>query len=250
VERLLEATRRAEAKHFWFRGFRRFVRPLLAEAAAGTERPRLLDCGCGTGANLRLLAEFGRPFGLDLTRVGLECARASGLPRLTRGTVACLPFPDGIFDVVTSFDVLYCLPDEEEPRAAAEMHRVLRPGGAAVVNVAAMPVLKGNHSVLSNEIRRYTPRRLRAVLETAGFHILRLTYTNATMFPLMLAVRTVQRAVGLASPDNAEREIRVPPVPINAALDAVLALESRVLGWIDMPFGSSLLCLARKPPTK
>jgi hypothetical protein len=45
MDQLLDATARAEREHFWFRGFRRFVEPLLARAVAGTNSPRILDCG-------------------------------------------------------------------------------------------------------------------------------------------------------------------------------------------------------------
>jgi hypothetical protein len=67
MDRLLEATARAERDHFWFRGFRRFVEPLVARAAAprpGPGRagrdPDILDCGCGTGHNLVMLRRYGR----------------------------------------------------------------------------------------------------------------------------------------------------------------------------------------------
>jgi SAM-dependent methyltransferase len=247
MDLLLEATHRVEARHFWFRGFRQFVRPFLASAAAGLRDPRLLDCGCGTGRELPLLATFGRPFGLDLTWTGLEIARQAGETRVARGSVTRLPFADATFDIVASFDVLYCLPDKDEAAAVHEMYRVLRPGGAAVTNVAAMSILRGNHSVLAEEVRRYDKPRLRRLLQQAGFRIERLTYTNASLFPLMLAVRTFHRAVGLARPEEATRELALPPAPLNALATAALSAEALVLRLMNMPFGSSLLCLSRKP---
>src|SRR5580658_7942322 len=54
VDRLLRATAQAEGRHFWFRGFRAFVVPLLRQATEGSSEVRLLDCGCGTGANVEL----------------------------------------------------------------------------------------------------------------------------------------------------------------------------------------------------
>jgi ubiquinone/menaquinone biosynthesis C-methylase UbiE len=222
---------------------------MLARAAAGRKGLRLLDCGCGTGTNLRqLLQPHGEAWGFDLTDVGLEFARSHyGRRRLARASTVHLPFPNGAFDVVTSFDVLYCLPDEVEREAVREMWRVLKPGGAAVINVAAMEILRGNHSVLSAELRRYSRASLRALLEPAGFRIERLTYTNAALFPLMLGVRGVQRAVGLARESEAEGEITVPPAPVNALLSGLLAVEAGLARTVPMPFGSSLLCLARKP---
>lgn len=245
MDRLLEATYRAERRHFWFNGFRRFVTPILDRAARGRRDLELLDCGCGTGANLSLLERYGRATGIDLTMRGLEFAREYGRRRLARASVTRLPFPDAAFDVAASLDVLYSLEEPAAALALAEMRRVLRPGGAVVINVAALQVLRGNHSVLSGEVRRYSRGGLRRDLERAGFSVERLTYTNACTFPLVLAVRLGQRARGLAArEEKATHEITVPASPVNAVLSACLALEARVARHIDLPFGSSLLCLA------
>lgn len=246
MDRLLEATARAERDHFWFRGFRRFIRPLLLEAARGRRDNRLLDCGCGTGVNLEVLAEFGTAWGFDLTWTGLQTARTRGMARVARATVAAVPFPAASFDIVTSFDVLYCLDEPTERAAVAEMGRVLKPGGSAIVNVAAMPVLKGNHSILSGELRRYDRPRLRALLESGGFRVERMTYTNATLFPAMLAVRLAQRAVGFAPEEQATKEITVPAAPVNSVLSMLLAAEAAVQRVMPLPCGSSLLCRATK----
>lgn len=247
MEHLLRATALAEARHFWFRGFRRFVTPLLGRATAGLSAARLLDCGCGTGANLELLSRFGQAYGFDLTEVGLALGREAGRARLARASVAAVPFPSGLFDVVTSFDVLYSLEPPIERAAVAEMYRVARPGGFVIVNVAAMDVLKGDHSVLGHEVRRYSRGSLSRLLTEAGFEIVRITHTNASLFLPMLVVRTVQRRRGLRPEAHANQDISVPPAPLNALLTAVLVVESWWIRAFESPVGSSLLCLARKP---
>ena len=247
MEHLLRATAAAEARHFWFRGLRTFVTPLVEHAMAGTRDRRVLDCGCGTGANVEWLEAYGRAYGFDLTEIGLRIGREAGRTRLARASVTAVPFPAGAFDLVTSFDVLYALEDPDERQAIAEMYRLLRPGGHAIINVAAMNILRGDHSLFGGEVRRFSREELRGHLEAAGFSIVRLTYTNATLFAPLAISRFWQRRRGLRKETHRRSDIAVPPAPINLAMTAALKLEGLWLRWFDAPFGSSLLCLARKP---
>jgi hypothetical protein len=128
----------------------------------------------------------------------------------------------------------------------SEMRRVLKTGGALVVNVAAMEMLRGDHSVLSREVRRYSRDDLRARLTAAGFAVERITYTNATLFLPLAITRGWQRARGLREEREAQQEIAVPIAPVNGLCSALLWMESLWLRAFDAPFGSSLLCLARK----
>jgi SAM-dependent methyltransferase len=248
MDRLLEATARAERDHFWFRGFRRFVQPLLAEAARSSPPDMLaLDCGCGTGNNLQMLRRHGRAVGIDITWSGLAHARGLGERQVARASATKLPFLAAQFDLVASFDVLYAFDDEMERDALDEMYRVLRPGGHLIVNVAALRSLTGNHSVLGGEVRRYHRPELREHLTRTGFEVRRITYTNFTLLPLVAGVRFAQRFIGHKESD---REISVPPTPVNALLSGVLAAEAATLRLVNMPLGSSLLVLARKPDSQ
>jgi hypothetical protein len=149
--------------------------------------------------------------------------------------------------VAVSFDVLYCLEDLAEEHAIAEMFRVLKPGGALIVNVAALDILKGDHSVLVSEVRRYTRDRLQSKLRSAGFLVDRMTYTNAALFPIAATVRTLQRLRGVKAGGGERGDFYVPPEPVNALFSAALAVESKLIAaGINMPVGSSLLCLAHK----
>ena len=244
----MELTYRAEQSHFWFRGFRQYVRPALQRAAGGRRDARILDCGCGTGSNVRMLGDYGRAVGFDLTGTGVRFARSHG-HRVAQASIGAIPFRSGTFDLVTSFDVFQCLPDEVERSAIAEMARVLKPGGWLLLHVAALEILHGKHSVLSEEVRRYTPARLRAIVEQGGFTIDRLTFDHMTLLPMMLPVRIWHRLTASGGAVQAgEGEITVPPAPVNAALTALVSLEALALRAVNMPIGSSLLCLARKDP--
>jgi ubiquinone/menaquinone biosynthesis C-methylase UbiE len=244
VERLLEATAAAEENHFWFLHLRRTARSLLSMALAGI-RPRLIvDCGTGTGRNLEWLAEFGPAVGMERSPTGLAFGRRQGR-RMLQGSVTHLPFADGVADVVTSFDVLQCLDDLEERQAVREMSRILAFDGVAVINVAALDFLRGSHSTLTHERRRYTRRRLTDRLEDEGFSIERVTYTNMAIFPLALAVRMRDRVTGRAGTPS-DADLRVPAAPVNTALNTVLAVEHAWLRFANLPIGSSVMAVARK----
>ena len=242
-DELLAATGEAEADHFWFRGFRRFLTPVLERATSGVTGVRLLDCGCGTGANLEWLSRYGRTAGIDYTFSGLTAGRRLGRRGLAQADAARLPFPAATFDVVASFDMLQVLPDRLECDALGEMARVLKPGGALVLNVAAMAVLHGDHALLSEEARRYSRGELAVKLASAGLSVERMTHTNASLFPLMLVTRALQRLRGAKAGPS---DIAVPPAPINAALSGLLAVEARLVSKVTLPVGSSIVCLARK----
>jgi ubiquinone/menaquinone biosynthesis C-methylase UbiE len=247
VEQFLDATFEAEQDHFWFRGLTRFSAPLLEMALAGRQAPRILDCGFGTGANMARLARSGRTFGFDLAVAGARHARGRyGETRLAQASITSIPFASGTFDLVTAFDVLACLDEGDLPQALAEMHRVLKPGGALFLNTAALPLLRGSHAVFGLEVHRATRRPLKASLEAAGFRVVRLTYTNFSLFPLMVLVRLSQRLFGLSSPEESGMDIVVPPAIVNGPLSAMLAAESVALRVVNMPIGSSLLGLAFK----
>lgn len=244
MDRMLDATALAEDHHFWFIGLRRHAHQFLTAALAGRRPGRLLDCGAGTGRNLEWLGSFGWSVGLERSETGLRIGRSFGR-RLVRGSVTDLPFPDASMDVATSFDVLYCLDDASEARAVREMWRVLRPGGIVLVNVAALDILHGSHSTLTMEVRRYTPARLRRLLEGAGFFIDRLTFTNLPTFPVTLAVRLWDRVSGRVAKAS-DADLRVPLPPINATFNAALAIEAWVARRLNLPIGTSLFCVARK----
>ena len=247
MDRLLELTYQAEQSHFWFRGFRQYMRPAIARATTGLASPRILDCGCGTGSNLEMLRAYGRAIGFDLTRIGTEFAKAHG-HRVAQASISDIPFRSSSFDLVTSFDVFQVLPEAVEHAAIAEMWRVLKPGGWMLLHVAALEILHGKHSVLSEETHRHTASSLRALVEGAGFTIERLTYDQLSLLPLMLPVRMWHR---LTAKDGVvaagEGEITVPIAPVNAFLTALVSIEALALRAVDMPIGGSLMCLARKP---
>jgi SAM-dependent methyltransferase len=242
---MLDRTADAEDRHFWFKSLRRNARLLLERGLAGRTPSLIIDCGAGTGRNLDWLRTIGPAVGVELSPTGLAHARRQHR-RMVRASVTAMPFADAAADVATSFDVLYCLDEADERKAVQEMWRVLRPGGVLIVNVAALDVLRGSHSVLTHERRRYTRQSLSRLLAGAGFAIETLTFANLSAFPPALALRWLERMSGRAA-SASDADLRVPFAPVNTAFNALASLEAGWLRLANLPIGTSVLALARKP---
>jgi hypothetical protein len=120
----------------------------------------------------------------------------------------------------------------------------LVPGGLLMVTVPAYGWLWGPHDELNHHVRRYSRRDLRAAVEAAGFEVERTTYFNSLLFPVAAAVRLARRY--LIRHQEATAHLAVPGRTVNELLTRVFAAERRVLRHVDLPFGVSVLALARR----
>lgn len=122
----------AAYEHLMGRWSRRLA-PSLIQFGGFADGERVLDAGCGTGCLTLALpgfAKFASITGVDITEPYVEAARSSNTnPRIVFevGNVLALPYSDAEFDRAYSSLVLHFIPDTA--RAAAEMRRVVRPGG-------------------------------------------------------------------------------------------------------------------------
>ncbi len=235
-----------EEQLWWYRGMRMITRAVL-DRFAGPPPPmggvrNILDAGCGTGGALKWLADYGCVTGVDLTPYALRLARQRGPARLTCATLAALPLPSEQFDLVTSFDVIVSMPAPEERLALREMARVLRPGGLLLVRVAAFDWLRGAHDRVWRIKHRYTAPDLHRRLEAAGLRVELLSYANMWLFPLAVAKRLSEHLL----PPREKSDLAVSFGLADPMFAAILASEAPLAarGWL--PFGLSLLAVARK----
>jgi SAM-dependent methyltransferase len=231
-----------EDRHWWFVGRRRIFLALLDDLVGGRRDLDLLDFGCGTGTMAGHLARYGTVEAVDADADAVAFCRRRGLARVQQLTGDGLPFEDGRFDVVTTFDVLEHI--EDDLSALTELHRVLRPGGVLVAAVPAFPFLWGPQDVISHHYRRYVRPELRARLEDAGFAVRRASYFNSLLFPAVAAIRIVRRA--FPEPEELRSDFGVGPARLNRALAAAFGGEAALVRRRDLPFGVSLLAVAER----
>jgi SAM-dependent methyltransferase len=234
-----------EDGHWWFRGRRALAARLLALHLPRSPRPRILDLGCGTGANLAALAARGDAFGCDLAEAALGYCRRRGIASLARADASGLPFKASSFDLVTLFDVLYHQDIQSDVAVLGEVRRVLKTGGMCLITDSALPSLGGPHDEAFGARERYTRTTLKQRVERAGFQNIRLTYFYFIVFPAIFLVRQIHKL--RFSAGSAPRSDLAPVSPwLNALLARIMSWEAALAAQINLPLGSSIVCLARK----
>jgi SAM-dependent methyltransferase len=235
---------RVEQSHWWHTGRRKIIASFVEDICRHVtdRRPRILDVGCGTGANLLMLSKYGDAEGVDVSEDALAFCRERGLDTVKLGAAEALPYEDGTFDLVTALDVVEHLDDDLA--GLREMRRVLRPGGRVLLFVPTFMFLWGLQDDVSHHRRRYRMPELRRVLEQAGFEVERTTYANITFFVPILAMRKLMRLTGI----KAETENDINVSALNGVLGSMLGAESAILKYVNIPFGVSGLCVGRVKP--
>jgi SAM-dependent methyltransferase len=235
---------RVEQSHWWYTGRRKILTEFVEDICRRVtdRRPRILDVGCGTGANLLMLSKYGEAEGVDISEDALAFCRERGLDKVRLGAGEELPYEDGTFDLVTALDVVEHMDDDLA--GLREMRRVLRPGGRVLLFVPTFMFLWGLQDDVSNHRRRYRLPELRRVLEQAGFEIERTTYANITFFLPILVMRQVMRLTGV----KADSENNINVTALNGVLGSMFGAESWILKRMNLPFGVSGLCVARVKP--
>jgi SAM-dependent methyltransferase len=242
----MAAHRAFEDHYWWFKGLRHFTVTTLERSPEFQQLRRkpiiVLDAGCGTGANMIMLSRYGRVIGFDYLWESIQNCRTRQLPNICRASIIHIPFKEETFDAIASFDVLVCLEGDKDVDALRSLYAVCRPGGLLILNLAAFQFLHTGLSVAGGAVHRYTRSELKAKLEGVGFKILKLTYRNMFLYPLVIAVRIVK---GLQH--KPVSEFYRLPAPIDSFFYRLLRLEAWLSTWFNLPVGSSVFCLAQRP---
>lgn len=246
-----------EGSHWWFVGRRAILESFLKEivdrsgsqsqtaAPAGQESAaapgalRILDVGCGTGANLEMLSQFGDAEGVDVSDDALEFCRRKGL-NVQKGLAESLPFADETFALTTALDVVEHLDDDVA--GLKEMHRVTKRGGYSLFFVPAFMWLWGVQDDISNHRIRYTRKQIVERIEQAGYKVERATYANWTFFAPILAGRVLMRLTGL----KPESENNINVSALNGIFGKLFSAERFWLKRFNFPIGVSIVVVAKK----
>lgn len=246
-----------EGSHWWFVGRRKILESFLKKIVdrlefqlqlasrdeeptkVGTLNLRILDVGCGTGANIEMLSQYGDAEGVDVSDDALEFCRRKGLT-VQKGLAETLPYADESFDLTTALDVIEHLDDDVA--GLKEMFRVTKSGGYSLFFVPAFMWLWGVQDDISNHRIRYTRKQIAERIEKAGYKIERATYANWTFFTPILAGRTVMKLTGI----KPESENNITINALNSPLGKLFGAERFWLRHFNFPLGVSIVVVAKK----
>jgi SAM-dependent methyltransferase len=228
-----------EDAHWWFVARKAIVLDLLGRYLPDRFPRVVLDAGCGTGGLLNDLERFGKLVAVDFSAEAVKFCKLRGYD-IMQCSVLQLPFRSNSFDLVVGLDLIEHLDDDE--MALRDLYRVCKPGGLLCLTVPAFQFLWSRHDDLNHHKRRYTKQRLERRLKSTCFQVLRCSYFNSFLFPFVLVGRLFGRGGG----EEPGPEWHLPKPTINSWLSRIFAAELPLLRWLDLPFGVSILAIARK----
>jgi SAM-dependent methyltransferase len=233
--------RETEDQYWWFVGRRNLAIGLLRRYLEPKAKPEILDLGCGTGVISQEMGQWAEVLSLDMSDHALRFCRERGLTGLVRARGEFLPVKSDAFQAIVALDIFEHIDDHKAAFAQAE--RVLAPGGLLVLSVPAFQFLWGPHDVALHHFRRYTKRQVDAELKAAGFEVVKLTYSVFFLFPLVVLVRIIEKS------KTGEAKASLAPLPkwLNTFLVGVQRFEAALISVVNLPWGSSVVAVARKP---
>ncbi len=238
-----EVMYQVEDHHWWYLGMEQITCRLLDRCLPQTGSTlKILDAGCGTGAVMKYLCRYGEVIGFDYAAEALRFSQKRGHARLIQASVLEIPFAHELFDLIVSFDVI-CERGVHDEQALSEFARILKPGGLVMLRLPAYDWLRGKHDVATHIFHRYTRDEIGAKLRRGGFTPLRLSYANMFLFPIALAKRLGER---LFAPNQTGSDLTLDPGPLNRILGAILSAEAPLVSTVGLPFGLTVVALARK----
>jgi SAM-dependent methyltransferase len=231
-----------EDRYWWFVSRRELVLSIIRRLAL-PHAAAIVDVGCGTGATAEALSEIGSVACVDISSQALDYCRQRGLTNLIEGRAENLPLESGSADLVVALDILEHLDDDSA--ALRDILRVLKPGGRFVATVPAYRMLWSEHDVALAHKRRYTSGELAMKMRNAGFCVDALSYALWFLFPLALLQRTGRRKP--VSGEAAQAQVPQFSSAINTLLIKLQRIENAIMRHIPLPWGVSVVCVARKP---
>jgi SAM-dependent methyltransferase len=231
-----------ERSHWWFVGRRMIVESVIKQFKLPANA-KILEIGSGTGGNLKMLSYYGelRAVEMDATARSIALRNTAGRVDIRQAVFpAEMPFRDTKFDLICLFDVLEHIEQDRETLVA--LVGLLAKGGRVLITVPAYNWLWSVHDEFLHHKRRYSRTELCWKASAAGFRIVKITYFNSLLLPLVAVVRLKDKLLSNCSSSGNS----IPWKPLNYLLKFLFGSERHILSRTRLPFGVSLLAVLEK----
>lgn len=243
----LNAIFEMEKNHFWNKGRKEIIYQILQYATQVKKNSlKMLEIGCGNGNVLSYLKSKGIDIeGIDISIEALHLCRKRCKTILYQADGKNMPFPDASYDVIGMFDLIEHIDNEQ--LFLSEAFRICKDGGILIITVPAYKSLWSYFDNVSGHKRRYGKNELIMKLRQAGFEIVKISFYIFFLFLPYVLFRQLNILKKGATEQDFSKLIEVKTIPVlNSIFLAFLIIESRLLKRFNLPFGSSLICVAKK----
>lgn len=234
--------RALEEKHWWYLGRREIIISYISDLNLPAEAS-ILEVGCGTGGNLKMLSQFGSVVAIEMNDAAIKYASSSnsGYAKIYPGWL-----PDNIkningkFDLICLFDVLEHISKDAE--ALSILNKFLSPKGVIIITVPAYQWLWSMHDIQHQHHRRYTMKSLELIATNENLVMNKSSYFNMLLFPIAAAVRLTS----ILLRQKSYKISKMPNIIINSILFNIFKFESTLIKSHKLPAGLSIIAAFTK----
>jgi len=224
---------RTMEQSWWYKGRALVIRSILARAHVVTPIESVLDFGAGFGGMFAELARLSSH--VDAFEPEPSVRSIAAQHGYTRTYTTAEESLSKQYGFIGLFDVIEHIEDDEA--SLRSLHETLTHDGLLAITVPAYQFLWSEHDVSHQHFRRYNKRSLTSLLKDTGYEIITMSYWNTFLFLPAVVVRFLGQS-GTSTLNTSGF--------VNTLLLCIVALESNVLRFCSLPFGVSLIVVARK----
>lgn len=228
--------------HWWFIARQKIICYIIKKYVKNKENINLLDIGCGSGAMLNVLKQYGKTTGLDNSDTAIKMSKSVfdgnivqddifNEDTLNNQSFDCIT----ILDVIEHMDKDYLIPDR--------IHKLLNENGICIVTVPAYMWLWSTHDDINEHKRRYTKKQLISLFKTNNLTIEKCSYYNTILFFPISFIRLIKKIFRI---HESTSDMKMPNKFVNNLLCTIFSIEKFLIPKFNIPFGVSILMVIRK----
>lgn len=226
--------------HWWFVSRAKIVETIITKYFPAKTDLNILDVGCGSGGNFKMLSKFGKITGLEPDEFAATQAKSKNIAIkvIKDDFIINTEVLTQKYDLIVLTDVLEHI--EKDKEALNKILGLLSPNGKLLITVPAGMNIWSSHDVTHQHFRRYSKSELKEKLINAKFNIEMLSYYNFFLYPLVF----IERKLKL---NKNEDDVDMSGGILNSLLKAIFSSEGFWLkSGVNFPIGVSLITVCSK----